>query len=114
LQIVNIRDAKTHLSRPIEKAARGEAFIIAKAGKPLVKVMALDLPARRQGRRLGFLAGQVSVPDDFDQMGSTDLVMSAAKTWRRLIGESQLPKVIDGVRSQHGAEITMVSSHNVA
>jgi len=73
MQIVNIHDAKTHLSRLVEKAARGEAFVIAKAGKPLVKVTALDAPAAGQSRRLGFLAGQISVPDDFDEMGSADI-----------------------------------------
>ncbi len=73
MQIVNIHEAKTHLSRLIEKAARGEPFVIAKAGKPLVKVTALDTPAAGQSRRLGFLTGQISVPDDFDQMGSAEL-----------------------------------------
>jgi prevent-host-death family protein len=43
---VNIHDAKTHLSRLIEQAARGEPVIIAKAGKPLVKLTALEAPAR--------------------------------------------------------------------
>jgi prevent-host-death family protein len=73
MQIVNIHEAKTHLSRLIEKAARGEAFVIAKAGKPLVKVTALDTPATGQSRRLGFLAGQISVPDDFDHIGNTEI-----------------------------------------
>ncbi|MBM6580861.1 type II toxin-antitoxin system prevent-host-death family antitoxin [Microvirga sp. BT689] len=73
MQIVTIHEAKTHLSRLIEKAARGEAFVIAKAGKPLVKVTALEAPAAGQSRRLGFLAGQISVPDDFDQMGSAEI-----------------------------------------
>ena len=70
MQIVNIHEAKTHLSRLIEQAARGEAFVIAKAGKPLVKVTALDTPAAGQTQRIGFLAGHISVPDDFDQIGS--------------------------------------------
>ena len=73
MHVVNIHEAKTHLSRLIEKAARGEAFVIAKAGKPLVKVTALDTPAPGQTRRLGFLAGHISVPADFDQMGSADI-----------------------------------------
>lgn len=73
MQIVNIHEAKTHLSRLIEKAARGEGFVIAKAGKPLVKVTALDTPAAGQSRRLGFLAGQIAVPDDFDQIGRTEI-----------------------------------------
>ena len=67
---VNIHDAKTHLSRLIETAASGETVIIAKAGKPLVKLTALDAPAGRAKRRLGFLEGAFHVPDDFDTMGS--------------------------------------------
>jgi prevent-host-death family protein len=73
MRIVNINQAKRHLSRLIEKAARGEAFVIAEAGKPLVKVTALDAPASGQYRRLGFLAGHISVPDDFDRMGSAGI-----------------------------------------
>ena len=73
MQVVNIHEAKTHLSRLIEKAARGEAFVIAKAGRPLVKVTALDTPEVGQSRRLGFMAGQISVPDDFDRMGRADI-----------------------------------------
>jgi prevent-host-death family protein len=70
---VNIHEAKTHLSRLIERAAKGESFVIARAGKPLVKVTALDTPATGQVRRLGFMAGQIAVPDDFDRMGSTEI-----------------------------------------
>jgi len=73
MHTVNIHEAKTHLSRLIEQAARGEPFVIAKAGKPLVKVMALDAPAAGQIRRLGFLAGEISIPDDFDVMGSKEI-----------------------------------------
>lgn len=70
---VNIHDAKTHLSRLVDRAAKGEPFIIAKAGKPAVKVTALDAPAAGPVRRLGFLAGQISVPDDFDRMGADEI-----------------------------------------
>jgi len=70
---VNIHEAKTHLSRLVEQAARGEPFVIAKAGKPLVKVTALEAPSGGQIRRLGFLAGQIAVPDDFDRMGSAEI-----------------------------------------
>jgi prevent-host-death family protein len=73
MQTVNIHDAKTHLSRLVERAAQGESFVIAKAGKPLVKVMALDAPETKQTRRLGFMAGQISVPDDFDRMGAAEI-----------------------------------------
>ncbi len=66
---VNIHEAKTHLSRLIERVASGEPFIIAKAGRPLVKVVPIDAPDRGAERRLGFLAGQAELPDDFDRMG---------------------------------------------
>ncbi len=75
MRIVNIHDAKTHLSRLVERAAKGESFIIAKAGRPLVKVVALDSTAAEKTRRLGFMAGEFSVPDDFDRMGESDIDM---------------------------------------
>lgn len=70
MRTINIHQAKTHLSRLVEEAARGEPFIIAKAGKPMVKVAPLDTPAKQQARRLGFLEGQALIPDDFDTMGA--------------------------------------------
>lgn len=70
---VNIHDAKTQLSRLVEQAARGEAFIIAKAGKPMVKVVPLNHAEVGTANRLGFMAGELSVPDDFDQMGSSEI-----------------------------------------
>ena len=73
MQIINIHQAKTQLSRLVEQAAQGEPFVIAKAGKPLVKVMALNAPEAGQRRRLGFMAGQIAVPDDFDRMGSAEI-----------------------------------------
>jgi prevent-host-death family protein len=68
---VNIHEAKAHLSKLVERAAKGEAFVIAKAGKPLVKVVALKAPDTP--RRLGFLTGQITVPDDFDRMGAAEI-----------------------------------------
>lgn len=73
MKTVNIHEAKTHLSKLIEEAAKGEPFVIAKAGKPVVKVTALDAPVGAQVRRIGFMAGQISVPDDFDQMGREEI-----------------------------------------
>jgi prevent-host-death family protein len=73
MQTVNIHDAKTHLSRLVEQAAQGEPFVIAKAGKPLVKVTALDASPADQMRRLGFMQGQIVVPADFDQMGGPEI-----------------------------------------
>jgi prevent-host-death family protein len=69
MRSVNIHEAKTHLSRLVEKAAQGEAFIIAKAGKPLVKVQPLSDAEQHATKRLGFLAGAIAIPDDFDTMG---------------------------------------------
>jgi len=68
MRTINIHEAKTHLSRLVEEAAGGESFVIAKAGKPMVKVVALKAPASTKKSRLGFLKGQLKVPDDFDRM----------------------------------------------
>jgi prevent-host-death family protein len=73
MQTYNIHDAKTQLSRLVEMAARGESFVIAKAGKPMVKVIALDTPESSQMKRFGFMAGQIKVPDDFNTMGSGEI-----------------------------------------
>lgn len=73
MRTVNIHEAKTHLSRLVEQAAKGEPFVIAKAGKPMVKVTALAAPDAREVRRLGFMAGQITVPDDFNSMGSKEI-----------------------------------------
>ena len=70
---VNIHEAKTQLSRLIEQAVQGEPFIIAKAGKPLVKVSALVDAPENPVKRLGFMSGQLRVPEDFDRMGQTEI-----------------------------------------
>lgn len=74
MRTYNIHDAKTHLSRLVEQAANGEPFVIAKAGKPMVKVIPLNAPEPSQIKRFGFLAGQISVPDDFDRMGEAEIL----------------------------------------
>jgi prevent-host-death family protein len=73
MRSVNIHEAKTHLSRLVEQAAAGEPFIIAKSGKPIVKVTAIDTPARAERRRIGFLQGEIDVPHDFDEMGRSEI-----------------------------------------
>jgi prevent-host-death family protein len=73
MKTVNIHQAKTQLSKLVEEASKGESFIIAKAGKPIVKVVALSAPTGSEVRRLGFMEGQISVPDDFDQMGRDEI-----------------------------------------
>lgn len=70
MHTVNMHEAKTHLSRLVKAAAAGEPFIIARAGKPVVKVVALAVPEDGATSRIGFLAGKISVPEDFDSMGS--------------------------------------------
>ncbi|WP_430423695.1 type II toxin-antitoxin system Phd/YefM family antitoxin [Phenylobacterium sp.] len=69
---VNIHDAKTNLSKLIDNAVKGESFIIAKAGKPLVKVVALAM-ADAPKARVGFMKGQMSVPADFDEFGRDEI-----------------------------------------
>ena len=73
MRIVNMHEAKTHLSRLVKAAAEGEPFIIARAGKPVVKVTAVGAPDAGSDRRLGFLAGRILVPDDFDRMGAVEI-----------------------------------------
>lgn len=69
MQTFNIHEAKTQLSRLVEMASKGEAFIIAKAGKPMVKVVPLEqMPAETGKRKLGFMRGRIKVPDDFDTL----------------------------------------------
>jgi prevent-host-death family protein len=74
MRTINIHEAKTHLSRLVEEAARGEPFIIAKAGRPVAKVTAIDAPATEAKKRIGFLAGKIKVPDDFDRMCEDEIV----------------------------------------
>ena len=71
MRTVSIHEAKTHLYRLVDQAARGESFVIAKAGKPLVKVVPVDAPAAP--RRLGFMRGAFTVPDDFDTMDQEEI-----------------------------------------
>lgn len=68
-ETVNIHEAKTHLSRLLDKASRGEPVVIARAGKPIARLTRVDAPAPAAAGRIGFLKGQVNVPDDFDRMG---------------------------------------------
>jgi prevent-host-death family protein len=74
MKTFNIHEAKTHLSRLIEGAANGEPFIIAKAGKPMVKVVAVEADSvPKPKRRLGFMKGEFTIPDDFDTMGQEEI-----------------------------------------
>ena len=72
MQQYNIHTAKTQLSALVEKAAEGEAFIIAKAGKPMVKVIPYVSHANTK-KRIGFLKGSITIPADFDKMGQKEI-----------------------------------------
>jgi prevent-host-death family protein len=65
MEAVNIHHAKTHLSRLIEQAERGEEVVIARAGKPVVRLVPVE-PGRREPRRLGGMEGLIRLADDFD------------------------------------------------
>ncbi|MCL2480284.1 MAG: type II toxin-antitoxin system prevent-host-death family antitoxin [Spirochaetaceae bacterium] len=72
MQQYNIHTAKTQLSALVEKAATGEPFIIAKAGKPMVKVIPC-VSNNTQKKRIGFLKGRITIPADFDKMGQNEI-----------------------------------------
>ncbi|MDP3404348.1 MAG: type II toxin-antitoxin system prevent-host-death family antitoxin [Brevundimonas sp.] len=73
METVNTHEAKTHLSRLIQKAVDGEPFIIARAGKPLVKVTAIEAAPARKIQRMGFMEGEGVIPDDFDTLGQDEI-----------------------------------------
>ena len=68
---VNIHEAKTHLSRLVEQASKGREFVIAKAGKPMVRVVPIEAPPA--ARTLGFLAGKGLVSADVKQAFASDI-----------------------------------------
>jgi len=74
MQTVNIHEAKTHLSRLVDEAAKGNVFIIAKAGKPMVKVLPLTEMELKGTEKLGFMSGEISVPDDFDSIAPIEII----------------------------------------
>jgi prevent-host-death family protein len=73
IRLVTMNEAKKQLSKLIDQAAKGEPFIIARRGKPSVKVTAVEMPNPAKVRRLGFMKGQISIPEDFDRMGGSDI-----------------------------------------
>jgi len=72
MHTVTLHDAATKLPQLVEQAARGEAFIISKVGKPMVKVIPFDTTIDHS-QPIGFMTGEISVPDDFDRMGSNEI-----------------------------------------
>lgn len=72
MQTVNIHEAKTNLSRLIEAVAEGDEVVIAKAGKPVVRIVPFDRP--KSPRRLGGLKGKIRTAEDFDAPLPDDLL----------------------------------------
>ena len=66
MRTFNIHEAKTHLSRLVDEVAKGEPFVIAKAGKPMAKVIPFHPAQDTAKRRIGFLKGKIKVPEDLD------------------------------------------------
>ena len=73
MRTVNIHEAKTHLSRLVEEAAKGEPFVIAKAGKPMVTVNRIEAPEAKPKQRIGMLEGKYNVPDDIKTMFADEI-----------------------------------------
>jgi prevent-host-death family protein len=70
---VNIYEAKTHLSRMVDRAAEGEEIIISRNGKPVARLCQLE-PRKRNTVKFGMLKGRFEVPDDFDAPLPDDLL----------------------------------------
>ncbi len=73
METVNVHEAKTHLSRLLDRAAKGETITIAKAGKPVAKLVPIEETPIDTSRRFGFMRGQMKIPDDFDTMGQAEI-----------------------------------------
>ncbi|MBM3794055.1 MAG: type II toxin-antitoxin system prevent-host-death family antitoxin [Acidobacteria bacterium] len=74
MKTVDIHEAKTQLSRLVDEVVRGEAVVIAKAGRPLVQMMTVGGPPAPPAR-LGLLSGQIQTPADFDRIGESEIEM---------------------------------------
>ena len=73
METKNIHETKINLSRLLKQVQEGKPFIIAKAGKPIARVTRFDALEPKPAQRLGFLAGQIEVPQDFDRMGEAEI-----------------------------------------
>lgn len=71
MTMVNIREAKTNLSKLVERVEHGETVIIARAGKPVARLVPLEQQVPRS--RSGFLSGAFTTPEDFDTMASEEI-----------------------------------------
>jgi prevent-host-death family protein len=70
---VNIHQAKTHLSRLLDQVAAGDSVVIAKAGKPIAKLVPVNAAPVRKQQRIGSMKGQFKAPDDFDTLMAKEM-----------------------------------------
>lgn len=68
MRMINIHQAKTHLSRLVDEVEKGEPFIIAKAGKPVAQVVPLTAASEKPKSRVGFMKGAYTLPDNFEEL----------------------------------------------
>jgi prevent-host-death family protein len=71
MTVFNIHDAKTQFSKLVERVASGEEVVIAKSGRPVAKLVRFQ--ERKKQRKLGLMAGQFSLPDEFDSLGRQEI-----------------------------------------
>jgi len=69
---INLHEAKTHLSRLVDQVAAGEEILIARAGKPVARLVALERPAAKP-RKLGLGKGRFTFPDDFSNLHAVEI-----------------------------------------
>jgi prevent-host-death family protein len=81
MRTINIHEAKTHLSRLVEDAAKGEEIVIAKAGKPVARLVALPAPERRVPK-FGTLRGKIWMADDWDSPETNEAIW--AEFWENI------------------------------
>ena len=73
MRTINIHQAKTHLSRLVEDAAKGEEIVIAKAGKPMARLVPVETQERRVPK-FGTLRGKIWVADDWDSPETNEAI----------------------------------------
>jgi len=80
MKTVDIHEAQAQLSCLVQAAARGDAFIIARAGQPVVKVVPIGAEEDPTAEPIGFMRGEIDVPDDFDTMGGESTPIGEQRT----------------------------------
>ncbi len=73
MRTINIDEASADLPHLVEMAARGESFVIAKVGKPMVRVVPVDSTHRSSVKRIGILKDRFDIPEDFDRLCSDEI-----------------------------------------